>query len=122
MLPHIIAMTATTLTTGDSTSFADTFWNTIFPGALGGLFLALGRFAITYMRLKSPHPKIGQLLLMQIPLVIVLPILGGGLAWVTTGISGAFLTGLGALGFILLAAGDHGHTARQEEGDASSNG
>lgn len=123
MLTNTAVLTAIAMTTADTPpSSEDMFWDTIYPGALGGLFLALGRFLITWMRLmNTPDPKFRQFLLLQIPVVLILPLLGGGLAWVTNDIRGAFLTGLGALGFILIAAGEHGHVERQEGSNASPN-
>jgi hypothetical protein len=78
---------------------------TLVIGAIGGFFLALGHFARASMMIHSPTPRRGQLFRAHLPLFIILPILGGGLSYLTIGAPGAFLTGLGALAFILTAAG-----------------
>ncbi|MHC6223101.1 hypothetical protein [Arthrobacter sp. MMS24-S77] len=62
---------------------------------------------LTYATIKSPEPKIKQFLKAQSLPLTVLPILGVILTWVLQGISGAFFTGLGALGFVLMVAGPH---------------
>lgn len=93
-------------------------WNqegleTMIAGAIGGLFLCLGRFIATMARADVQTLRMKQFVLAHIPALIILPLLGGGLAFLTIGASGAFLTGLGALGFILLATGPHPHEQHQ---------
>ena len=82
---------------------------TIICGALGGFFLCLGRFIATLNRMDTRRLRMKRFILAHIPGAIVLPLLGGGLAWVTMGAAGAFLAGLGALGFILIVTGPHPH-------------
>jgi hypothetical protein len=93
---------------------------TMIAGAIGGFFLCLGRFIATLSRVHGHQPMMKQFLLAHIPPLIVLPILGGGLAWLTIGASGAFLTGLGALGFILLATGPHPHESQPAPQEANN--
>lgn len=76
----------------------------LVAGGLGGLCLALGRMLISYVSIAhTENANIKQFLLAQSIPIIVLTTLGMIVAWVTAEppIS-PFLTGLGALGFILL--------------------
>ncbi|WP_269940101.1 hypothetical protein [Arthrobacter sp. HY1533] len=98
-------------------------WNLLellWAGALGGFALALGRMLVTFASINSPEPRIKQFLMAQWLSLTALPILGVILTWVTQGIAGAFFTGLGALGFILLLTGPHhqAHTKHDEAPNA----
>lgn len=87
----------------------------LWAGALGGFALALGRMLVSYTGINSPDPKIKQFLMAQWLPFTVLPLLGVILVWVTPGVTGAFFTGLGALGFVLLLTGPHRQAQSSEK-------
>lgn len=84
---------------------------TIFlNGAAGGAVLAGVVCFMTLNDLVRSHErrdrKMGQFVAAQLVSITLLAAIGGTTSWAFTGRAGDFITGLTALGFVLLIAGD----------------
>lgn len=81
----------------------------LVAGGAGGFCLALGRLLISFVALSHiENPKMGRFLAAQSIPVVVLTLLGMIVAWATADPPvSPFLTGLGALGFILMLGKDY---------------
>ncbi|WP_104176028.1 hypothetical protein [Arthrobacter sp. Y81] len=92
----------------------------LLAGGAGGFCLALGRLLISYIGLNHMEdPKMGRFLAAQSIPIVVLSVLGMIVAWATAPPPvSPFLTGLGALGFILMLGKDypsHSSEAAQQD-------
>lgn len=84
-------------------------WMVLLAGGAGGFCLAAGQAIVSYRAIiSSDSPQIGVFVVAQIIPVVLLSLVGAIVAWATASEPvSSFLTGLTALGFVLvLARGD----------------
>lgn len=80
-------------------------WMPAFAGAAGGFVLGLVRLIMTMAGLSSGQ-NAGQAIGAHVLLAFMLALVGGTVAYFTSGIAGSFITGVTGLALILLLAGD----------------
>jgi hypothetical protein len=87
---------------------ASPWWTNGLAGVAGGAALGVGRALLTALRWDHglPTPKLGQMWTMHAVVVLLFMILGGLVAHYMAGTPGAFVTGITAMGFILLVGAD----------------